>query len=346
MPFRIALTGDFYDDDGQLRFKDIGVDRLQSQPEIEVVRFGEHRPEIGPDQIADVNGVLVLTPRTTAQTLTRSENLLAIARFGVGYDNVDVAACTAHDVVLTIAAGAVDRPVAEAAVGWMIALSHHVLIKDRLVREARWDLRSRYMGSELRDKTLGVVGFGGIGRELVRLLGGFGMTPPLVYDPFVPAAVVEQAGCRSASLPELMQKADFVSLHCPLNERTRNLIGKDQIALMKPTAYFINTARGGIVDDQALYEALKEKRIAGAAIDCFVGEPLTSPPPYAELDNVLLAPHCIAWTEELYRDMGRVACQGMLDLAHGKVPHGVVNRDVFDRPSFQAKWRRLRLTPS
>ena len=109
---------------------------------------------------------------------------------------------------------------------------------------------------------------------------------------------------------------------------------------MKPTAYLINTARGGIVDEAALDAALRDKRIAGAAIDCFANEPLTAPPSFADLDNVLLAPHCIAWTDELFRDIGRAVCRGMLDLADGRVPKGVVNREVLDRPGFQAKWKR------
>ena len=110
---------------------------------------------------------------------------------------------------------------------------------------------------------------------------------------------------------------------------------------MKPTAYLLNTARGGIVNEAALDTALRERRIAGAAIDCFENEPLTTPPTFATLDNVLLAPHCIAWTDELFRDIGRVVCRGMLDLAAGRVPKGVVNREVLDRPGFQAKWKRI-----
>jgi phosphoglycerate dehydrogenase-like enzyme len=339
--FRVALTADFYDSAGQLKFQDIGLDFLRNDPRIELSKFREHRPEIGAEQIGDANGVLVLTPRTTIQSLSHPDNLLILARFGVGYDNVDVAACTANDVLLTIAAGAVDRPVAEATVGWMIAISHHFLIKDRLVREARWEVRSHYMGSELRERTLGVIGFGGIGREVVRLLAAFGMKTPLVFDPFLTSDAAAKAGCRLVSLRELLEEADFVSIHCPLTDETRNLIGAKEIALMKRTAYVINTARGGIIDDAALYEALRRKAIAGAAIDCFVDEPLTVPPLYAELDNVLLAPHCIAWTDELYRDIGRVACQGFLDVLQHKPPHGVVNREVLDKPSFQSKWRRL-----
>jgi phosphoglycerate dehydrogenase-like enzyme len=244
-------------------------------------------------------------------------------------------------VLLFIAAGAVDRPVAEATVGWMLALSHHMLTKDRLVREARWDDRSKHMGTELRDRTLGIVGFGGIGKALVKLLAGFGMKPPLVYDPFVKPEDAARLGVTLVPLDKLLYESDFVSIHCPLNDQTRDLIGARELGMLKPTAYLINTARGGIVNEAALDTALRERRIAGAAIDCFENEPLAAPPSFADLDNVLLAPHCIAWTDELFRDIGRVVCRGMLDLATGRVPNGVVNREVLDRPGFQAKWKRL-----
>jgi phosphoglycerate dehydrogenase-like enzyme/2-keto-3-deoxy-L-rhamnonate aldolase RhmA len=339
-PFRVALTADFQDADGRPRYRDTGLD-LFAGTRLEVRPISEHRPEIGADQLAGANGVIVLSPRVTAASLTHADDLLAIGRFGVGYDSVDVPACTAADVLLFIAAGAVDRSVAEATIGWMLALSHHVRVKDKLVREARWDERSRYMGSELRDRTLGVIGFGGIGRELVRLLAGFGMSPPLVYDPFVTPADVVAAGARPASLDELLAGADFVSIHCPLTDRTRNLIGPRELGRMKPTAHVINTARGGIVDEPALEEALRDGRIAGAALDCFAREPLIAPPGVAAFDNVLLAPHAIAWTDELFRDIGRAVCRGLIDLAEGRAPRGVVNPEVLDRPTFRAKWKRL-----
>jgi phosphoglycerate dehydrogenase-like enzyme len=341
MSFRIALTADFHYADGTPKHRDIGLSVLDGGAAIEVSRFSEHRPEIGPDQLAGVNGIIVLAPRVTAQTLSSPADLLAIGRFGVGYDSVDVTACTAADVVLFIASGAVDRSVAEATVGWMLALTHHVRAKDRLVREGRWEERTRYMGCELRDRTLGVVGFGGIGRALVRLLAGFGMNTPLVFDPFVSPSAAIEMGVKAVSLEELLAQADFVSIHCPLNEQTRNLISTRELSLMKPTAYLLNTARGGIVDEDALYTALAEGRIAGAALDCFVGEPITTPSRFAPLDNVLLAPHAIAWTDELFRDIGRAVCQGMLDLAEGRRPRGVVNPEVFERPGFRAKWTRL-----
>ncbi len=344
-PMRVALTGDFRDAAGQNRYREIGLDRFDGTA-IEVQPFAEHRPIVGADQLAGANGVIVLSPRVTAASLTNAAELLAIGRFGVGYDSVDVPACTANDVLLFIASGAVDRSVAEATIGWMISLSHHVRTKDRLVREAKWDERSQFMGSELRDRTLGVIGFGGIGRALVELLRGFGMNPPLVFDPHVSAADASRLGAKLVSLDELLAQADFVSIHCPLTESTRNLIGARELGRMKPTAYLINTARGGIVDEAALEVALRSKKLAGAALDCFAVEPVTVPPKMADLDNVLFAPHSIAWTDELFRDIGRAVCNGMLELARGRVPRGVVNPEVLDRPGFQAKWRKLRSLPT
>ncbi|MCI0699866.1 MAG: aldolase/citrate lyase family protein, partial [Planctomycetia bacterium] len=251
-PFRVSFTGDFHNAEGTVTYRDVGLDALVDMADaIEVDFFARHLPEIAPYQLEGANGVIVLTPRVTAVSLTASSDLLAIGRFGVGYDSVDVAACTAADVLLFIAAGAVDRSVAEATIGWMLALTHHVRTKDRLVREAKWEDRSKFMGSELRDRTLGVIGFGGIGKSLVKLLVGFGMKPPLVYDPFVKPVDATRAGVTLVSLDQLLFQSDFVSIHCPLTAQTLNLIGARELALMKPSAFLINTARGGIVDEIA-----------------------------------------------------------------------------------------------
>jgi phosphoglycerate dehydrogenase-like enzyme len=338
--FTVAVTADFFDSTGRPKYHDFGLSALAGNPNIRERVFGEHRPKIGSDQIGNAQAVLVLTPAVTAETVSNPVELLAIGRFGVGYDAVDVDACTRADVAVIIAAGSVDRSVAEATIGWMIALSHRMRIKDSLVRDRRWDDRSHYMGSELRDHTLGVIGLGGIARATIGLLSGFGMRQPLAFDPFVEPAAAEKIGVRMVELDELMRQADFVSIHCPLSETTRGLIGKRELDLMKPNAFLINTARGGIVDEESLYRALSEWRIAGAALDCFAKEPVVESIPLAQLDNVILAPHSIAWTNELFRDIGRCVCQALVDLSLHRRPKGVVNPKVFEKPSFQAKWQR------
>ena len=320
--FQVALTGDFYGPDGQARYRDLGLGALEPYPAIRCRPFADHRPEIEPDQVEGSQAVIVLTPRVTARSVSRSDDLLAIARFGVGYDSVDVPACTAADVVVLIASGAVDRPVAEATVSWMLALSHQVRAKDRLVREGRWGERSRLHG--LRAARPGA-GRGRPGRDRPgpgQAARGVRMAQPLAYDPFVRPRGGRAIGVRLASLDELLATADFVSIHCPLTDQTRNLIGARELGLMKPSSYLINTARGGIVDEDALFEALEGRRIAGAAIDCFAEEPVIAPHRLGELDNVLLAPHCIAWTDELFRDIGRTACRGIIALSRRERPSG------------------------
>jgi phosphoglycerate dehydrogenase-like enzyme len=359
--FRIAVTADFFDEAGRPKYRDLGLSVLDEAAGVVHAPLAEYQAELQAAQLGGgVNALLVLAPRVTRNSLAASGDLLAVARFGVGYDSVDVAACTDHDVVLTIARGAVDRPVAEATVGWMLALGHHVKIKDRLTRELRWHDRSQHMGWELRERTLGIIGFGGIAREIVRLLGPFGLRETLVFDPYYDPEAAPIVGrtsgsskmgdeaelrptVRKVALDELLAAADIVSVHCPLTPETRGLLGPRELSLMKPTAVLINTARGNIVDEAALVAALRDGRLAGAAIDCFATEPLAERHPLAEFDNVLLAPHAIAWTDELFRDIGRTACGSLVDLAHGRRPHGVVNPEVFERPTFQAKWRRLSL---
>jgi phosphoglycerate dehydrogenase-like enzyme len=184
-----------------------------------------------------------------------------------------------------------------------------------------------------------VIGLGGIARKTIELLRGFGMKQPLAFDPFVKDETAAKHGARLVPLEELFRQADFVSIHCPLTETTRGLIGARELALMKSDAYLLNTARGGIVDEDALYQALKNRH-RGTALDCFAQEPVTSPHRFGGW-IASCSRHSIAWTDELFRDIGLAACQ-VMDLSLGKKPQGVLNPEVFDQPGFQEKWARLR----
>lgn len=342
--FQIAITADMFGTDGKPRYPDIGLSLLEERKlAVSYAPFETHQPEIAPGQLAGVQGCVVLTPKVTAASLSQADELLVLGRFGVGYDTVDVAACTEANVAAFITAGAVDRSVAEATLGWMIALGHRTLVKDRLVRTGDWDARSSHMGLELRDRTLGLIGCGGIAQALVELLKGFGMRQPLVFDPFLNETKAAELGVKSCGLDTVMAEADFISIHCPLTPETRGLIGREELARMKSSAFLLNTARGGIVQEDPLFEALKTGAIGGAALDCFEEEPVTSPHRFGELDNVILAPHSIAWTEELFRDIGRAVCRGILEVGAGRKPPGLLNPEVFDQPGFQEKLKRHRL---
>ena len=341
--FRVAMPPDIYDAEGNLKFKDMGLSVFDEYPLLESYVLTETRAEIGSDQLREANGMVVFGGRVTPESVSNAENLLVFSRIGVGYDSVDVDACTDNDVVLLITSGAVDRSVAEAAIGWLLALTHNVVAKDRLVRTGNWNDRTLYHGIELRDRTFGSIGLGGIARETIRLLRVFGMQRPLAFDPYVTSKAAAEIGVELVELDELMRRADFVSVHCPLNEETRDLVGQAELGMMKVGSYIINTARGGIVNEEALYDVLVKRQIAGAAIDCFDGEPLVEPHRFGKLDNVLLAPHSIAWTEELFRDIGAAAIRGVAELAMGRLPAGVVNLEVLERPGYRDKWKRLQV---
>ena len=192
------------------------------------------------------------------------------------------------------------------------------------------------MGSEIKGRTLGIVGLGHSGRELARLVAPFDMRVR-AFSPHADPAAAKSLGVHLTSLDEVLRESDFVSLHCRLTAETRGLIGAPQLALMKPSAYFINVARGELVDQQALVDALRERRIAGAGLDVFEVEPLPAEDPLIGLDNVILTPHWSASTSDVWRATGAAMAEGMIKAARGERPDNVVNPRVFDQPAFRAK---------
>jgi phosphoglycerate dehydrogenase-like enzyme len=334
MAFQVGLTRDFLTPEGEDVYQDIGLDILKRAPNLEHRVLPVNAQPLTPDLLAGLDVVISLGPKYTRGSVKGVDRLLAVIRFGVGYEMIDVPALTDADIALFIAAGAVDHTMAESILAFMLAISHRVLQKDKLTREGRWNERSKYMGWELRDRILGIVGLGGIGRKLADMVKPFRMSKILAFDPNLTEA---PSGVDLVSLDRLMVDADFVSVSCPLTEKTRGLIGHREIALMKPTAALINTARGGIVDEPALIEALRTGRIAGAGLDVFSEEPAGAGHLLATLDNVVLAPHAVGWTHEYFRDIGYMNCSQAVSLSHGEIPPGLVNREVLHRPGFLKK---------
>ncbi len=338
--FRVGLTRDFLRPDGTLGFGDIGLSLLDQAPGLTWEFLAENTTELRPDQVADYDAIIVLAPRITAKTLEGADRLTLLARFGVGYDSVDVDACTANGVMLTITPDGVRRPVAASILLFILALSYKLLAKDRLTREGRWAEKLNYMGEGVTGKTLGLIGLGNIGRETFLLAQPLGMRH-IAYDPYVSKEQAAAIGVELVDdLETLLRQADFVSINCALTPETHHLINAERLALMKPTAYLINAARGPIVDQQALTRALQERRIAGAALDVFEQEPPDPDDPILKLDNVIVTPHGICWTDECFRGNGVSCCEAILDVAAGRIPRYVVNRAVLQSPKLQAKLRR------
>ncbi|HVR75427.1 MAG TPA: hydroxyacid dehydrogenase [Planctomycetota bacterium] len=334
--FRVGVTRDFLKPDGTFGFGDAGFDLLDA-PGIEWKYLAEDAGELRADDVRGQDALLVLAPRVTAASLEGADRLAIVARFGVGYDNIDVEACTKRGVILTITPEGVRRPVAAGAVAFLLALAHKLLVKDRLTRAGRWAEKLDFIGMGITGRTLGLIGLGNIGREVIELVRPFGMRH-LAHDPY--AAEPRPPGVELVPLDRLLAESDFVCITCALTPETRHLMDARRIALMKPSAYLINVARGPIVDQQALTEALQRGRIRGAGLDVFEKEPIDPRDPLLSLENVILTPHAVSWTDECFRDVGRSAIRGILEVASGRPPRHVVNKQVLEDPRLKAKMER------
>lgn len=228
------------------------------------------------------------------------------------------------------------RPVAVSVLTFILSLSSRLLEKDALIRAGKWDEKTDYMGWGVSGKTVGSAGLGGIAREFFKLAKPLGISMK-AYDPFVPEKEVEALGIEKVELQTLLRQSDFVCINSPLTRETHHLIGEKEIGLMKPSAFLINTARGPIVEQKALTKALQQRNIRGAALDVFEIEPIDPSDPLLKLDNVILTPHGIAWTDEMFRGMGEADVRGILEVAKGRVPESVVNKDVLERAGFKKK---------
>ena len=334
--FRVALTGDFLTPDGRVGWGDIGLAALDRAEPITYQFLPDHGPELQPGSLSGYDAAIVLTTRVSRTSLHGAERLRALARFGVGYDNVDLAACTEAGIVVTITPDGVRRPVAVSALTLLLALAHRVRQKDQLVRTRRWADKLDHMGIGITGRTVGLIGWGNIGQEFSRLAAPLECRQ-IAHDPYADPRAAAAAAVELVDLDTLMARADFVVVACALTPQTDHLVDAGRLARMQPTAFLVNVSRGPVVDQRALTEALAARRIAGAALDVFEQEPPDPDDPLLALDNVLLSPHAICWTDELARGNGRSAITAVLDVAAGRRPAHPVNPAAFDHP----RWRSL-----
>ena len=336
--FTVGVTRDFLTPEGELGFGDIGLGLLDDAEGVAWEFLPDDVTELRPQDIAPYDALLVLGPRITRATLSGNDRLSLVARFGVGYDSVDVEACTDHGVLLTITPDGVRRPMGVATLTAMLALSHRLVAKDRLTRAGRWHDRLDWMGMGLTGRTLGVVGLGNIATEFLQLAAPLGMRV-LAHDPYATAEHAARVGAELVGLDTLLSTSDVVSIHCALTEETRHLIDADKLRLMRPTGLLLNLSRGPIVDERALTDALRERRIGGAALDVFEEEPTDPDNELLTLDNVIVTPHALCWTDELAWGNGSSACRSILEVASGLVPETVVNKQVAHHPELNERLR-------
>jgi len=335
--FRVGITRDALSPSGEPIY---GRDALKilDDPRIEWEYLPEAVAEFTPAHAARYDALCVMSPRTSRATLSGSDlRLKLVARFGVGYDNVDVPACSEHGVLLTITPDGVRRPVASSVMAFMLYMAHRLEIKDQLVRDGRWKDKGDFLGYGLQGKTLGVVGVGNIGKEVFRMARPWDMNF-LGCDPNVPQSAVNDLGVRMVDLATLMRESDVVSVNCWLSKETHHLISTAEFNVMKPTAFFINTARGPVVDEAALITAIEQKRFRAAATDVFEQEPTPVDNPLLKFDNVIVAPHAVCHTDECMRLLGEYAFKSCVDLAYGRKPRNVVNVEALGHASWGGKW--------
>jgi D-3-phosphoglycerate dehydrogenase len=264
----------------------------------------------------------------SARVIESAPDLKVIGRSGVGYDKVDIQTANAHKIPVIITPGANSQAVAEAALTYMLALSKKMVHWDLQLKQGNWRSRFEQSPGDLEGATLGIIGFGRIGCRLAQLIRPFGMTV-LACDPFVSAAAAGEQDAALVELEELLQKSDFVSIHALLNEKTRGLINRKRLGLMKPDSFIINLARGAIIESlDALYEALTNGPLAGAALDVFEPEPPDVNHPIFKLDNCLTSPHAICMSKRAMFNSFKMMAEDMAAVLQGRRPQFVANPEA------------------
>ena len=266
----------------------------------------------------------------TAENMDALPNLVVVVKLGSGTDTIDTQAATERGIVVANTPDAVTETTSDHAIALLLAAARQIPQQDRLVKGGVWSKEAARPGRHLRGAALGLVGFGRIGREVARKLAGFEMNL-LVHDPYVDRARIDEIGAETVSLDELLSRSDFVSLHCPLMDATRQLIGERELRLMRPEAILVNASRGPVVDEAALTRALREGWIAGAALDVLEKEPPDADNPLFELTNVIITPHLASMSDLFPGAIWKDICQTLIDLAEHRWPASVVNTAVKPR---------------
>jgi D-3-phosphoglycerate dehydrogenase len=318
--YTIVVTDDRYGSYVQENtvLKEIGT-------EVRVHDFSEADKEEAAAVLREADGVLVNLFPLTGDIIRKMKRCRVISRYGVGYDNVDVGAATEMGIQVTRVPDYCSEDVSDHALALLLSCIRKVAYKDRLIRRGEWNLHKDYPCFRIKGKVLGIVGYGGGGRALHRKVSGFGLAKVLVDDPYVPDNVIFGSGAEPANLATVLRESDYVSIHAPLSEETFHLMNSGTLGMMKRGAILINTARGPLVEEEALCAALKAGTIAGAALDVFEEEPLGSESSLRDLDTVILSDHTAWYSEESLFELKTKAARNILEVLTGTKPTYPVN---------------------
>ena len=339
MTFKVGLSADLNNGNGGFTWGDIKIETL-SPLKWEFLKTSEKN--FTPALVKDFDAIAFAGPGVVPGSFGSPEESPAIiARFGVGYDNIDLAECTRAGVALTITPDGSQKPVATAALTLMLSTMHRLNAKGIVARENRWSDRLDKLGLSPNGKTVATIGLGNIGTEFFRLLAPF-ECKRISYDPWKTQDEADKVNVKLVSLEELYKTADVIVVLATLTNETRHLVNKDAFSLMKPNAILINISRGPIVDESALIEALRDNRIFGAGLDVFETEPPVADNPLLSMSNVVVTPHNIAWTDELAAGMGLSAFASIKAISSGQIPKYIVNKEVLESKEFQRKLDRWR----
>jgi D-3-phosphoglycerate dehydrogenase len=297
--------------------------------DVELCRLDARTAEEVISQARDADGLLVGFAPITREVIEGLDRCRVISRYGIGYNNVDVGAATERGIIVCNVPDYCIEEVSTHTIGFLLCLNRHIHFQDGHIRAGQWVVPDETAPARLPGQVLGIVGLGNIGQMVGRKAQALKLQVQ-AFDPFVSEKTAGFLGIKLVSLDELLWTSDYVSLHCPLTDETRHLIGAAELESMKPSAYLINMARGPVVDQAALTKALQDGIIAGAGLDVFEEEPLPVDDPLVELDNVIMTRHSSSWSEASSAQLRQSTARNVVMVLQGKIPPSIVNRQVLE----------------
>ena len=325
MPFTLGISSDLLTKDGKPCFGIQPLEAIYKEKQILVEWMDPSIQVLSDKETSKYDAILLNSPKLTKESINpRNNKLKIVSRFGVGYDSVDLEVLKKNKIILTNTPNAVRRPVAIASLTMILSLSGKLIIKDKLLREGRWNERTNHMGVGLANKTLGLIGLGRIGKEFVKISKDF-FKKVICYDPFVDKDEMKNLHVEKTDFEEIATLSDFLVILCDLNEKTRGMIDSSFLNKMKSSSYLINLSRGPVVNENDLIVSLKQKKIAGAGLDVMTNEPIEANNELINLKNTILTPHSLCWTDECFHSIATEAISSILDYFNNKC---ILNRVI------------------